>query len=74
MISSRTSPLFRNVRHRAMITLTSPLRTRLIDISSSCWTIYRWFEIIHEWELSIGLEFKSIASKNIQPDMNYIFF
>jgi len=41
-----------------MITPASPLLTRLIRISPSCWTIYRSFEIILEmgalhW---IGLE------------------
>jgi len=55
------------------------LRTRLIHISPSYWTIYRSFESIPEWELSaflewelsIGMKFKSnvlcksIASKNI---------
>jgi len=55
----RTYPLLRNVRQRAMITPVSPLRTRLIHIIQSCWTIYHSFEIILEGELSIGLEFKS---------------
>jgi len=55
-----TSPLLSDGRHRAMITPISPLLTRLI-----------------QWELSIGLDFisnvpyKSIASKNIQSDINY---
>jgi len=40
--------LLSNVRHRAMLTPVSPLRTRLIHISPSCWTIYRSFEIILE--------------------------
>jgi len=62
----------------AMITPVSPLRARLIHISPSYWTIYRSFEIILEWKLSIGLKYKSnflcksIASKNIQSNMNYI--
>jgi len=40
--------------------------------------MYRSFEVILEWGLTIGLEFKfnpqckSIALKNIQFDMNYI--
>jgi len=42
------SPLLSNVRHRPMITPVSPLLTRLIHISPSCWTIYRSFEIIFE--------------------------
>jgi len=73
-----TSPLLSNVRHRAMLTPVSPLRTRLIHISPSCWTIYRSFEIILKMELSTGLDFKSnvlyksIASKNIQTNMNYV--
>jgi len=65
----RTCPLLRELRHKAMITPVSPLRARLIHISSSYWTILCSFEIILEWELSIALEFqvnllcKSIASK-----------
>ena len=43
-----TSPLLSNIRHRAMITPVSPLLTRLIHISPSCWTIYHPFEIIRE--------------------------
>jgi len=39
------SPLLRNVHHRVMITPVSPLVTRMIRISPSCWTIYRSFEI-----------------------------
>jgi len=35
------------------------MRTRLINISPSYRTIYRAFQIILEWELSIELEFKS---------------
>jgi len=52
-----------------MIPPVSPLRTRLIHINTSYWTIFRAFEIILKWELSIGLElifnvlYKSIASK-----------
>jgi len=58
-------PLLRKlkVRHRTMITLVRPLCTRLFRY----WTIYGSFEIILEFELSIGLEFnvlrKSIAIK-----------
>jgi len=37
---------------------SKPLRTRLIHISQSYWTIYHSFEIILEWELSIALELK----------------
>ena len=71
-----TSRLLSNVHHRA-ITPVSPLLTRLIHISPSCWTIYRSFEIT-KWELSIGLDFKSnilyksTPSKIIQFDMNYV--
>jgi len=46
-----------NVRHRAMITPVSPLLTRLIYISPSCWTICCSFESILEMET--GLHFKS---------------
>ena len=55
---------------------TGLLRTRLIHISPTWWTIYRSFEIILERELSIRLEvksnvlYKSIASKNFQSDVN----
>ena len=74
----RTRILLRNGPHRAMITPVSPLPTRLIHISPSYWTMFLSFEIILKQEQSIGLEFKfnvlykSIASKNIQSDMNYI--
>jgi len=53
----RTRSLLQNKRHRTMITPISPLRTRLIHIILSCWTIFRSFEIILDWELSIGMEF-----------------
>jgi len=43
-----TSPVFSNARHRAMITPVSHVRTRLIHLSPSCWTIYRSFDIILE--------------------------
>jgi len=42
-----TSPLLNNVRHR-LLTPVSPLLTRLIHISPSCWTIYCLFEFILE--------------------------
>jgi len=67
-----------NVCQRAMITPVSPLLTSLIHISPGCWTIYRLFEILLEMELFTGLDFKSnvlyksIASKEIQSDMNYV--
>jgi len=51
----RTRILLRNIRHRAAITPVSPLRTRLIRIGPSYWTIHRSFEIILEWEVSTGL-------------------
>ena len=75
----RTHSLLCKVRHRAMITPVIPLRTSLIRITQRYWTIYRSFEIIFEWELSIELVFKSdvlckpISSQNIQADMKYIF-
>ena len=62
-------PLLRNSHHKSMITLVNPPRLRLIHISPSYQTVYRSFEIILEWGLSVGLEFKSnvlckpIASK-----------
>jgi len=75
----RTCALLCYARHKPMMTPISPLRTRLIDFSPSYWTIFCSFEIILKWELSIGVDFKvnvlckSIASRNIQCDMNYIF-
>jgi len=61
--------LLRNACHRTMTTPVNPPRLRLIHIRQSYQTVYRSFEIILEWVLSIGLEFKSnvlckpIASK-----------
>ena len=52
-------PLLRNARHRTMITPVNLPRLRLIHISPSYQTVYRSFEIILEWVLSIGFEFKS---------------
>ena len=58
-----------NARHRTVITPVNPPCLRLIHISPSYQTVYRSFEIILKWVLSIGLEFKSnvlckpIASK-----------
>ena len=62
-------PLLHNAHHRTMITPVNPPRLRLIHISPSYQTVYRSFEIILEWVLSIGLKLKSdvlckpIASK-----------
>ena len=55
----RARPLLRNARHRTMIMPVNPPRLRLINISPSYQTVYRSSEIIIEWVLSIGLEFKS---------------
>jgi len=51
----RAIPLLRNKRHIAMTMPVSSLCTRLIHVSPSYRTIYRPFEIILEWEASIGL-------------------
>ena len=51
-------PLLRNSRHRTMITPVNPPRLRLIHISPSYQTVYRSFEIILKWVLTIGLELK----------------
>ena len=76
-----TSPLLSNVRHRAVITPVSPLRTGLIYIKPRTiyryWTIYRSIEIIIEIGIVhwIGLQIQrsiQVPSKNIQFDMNYI--
>jgi len=53
------SPLLTNVRHRAMITPVSPLLTRLFHISLSYWKIIVRLKLLSEWELSVGLDFKS---------------
>ena len=69
-------PLLRNARHRTMITAMNPPRLRLTHISPSYQTVYRSFEIILKWVLTIGLELKlnilckPIASKKIQSDIN----
>jgi len=69
-------PLLRNARHRTMVTPVNPPRLRLIHICPSYPIVYRSFEIILEWVLSIALEFKSnvlckpITSKNIHSDVN----
>ena len=75
-----TYPLLSNVHHRAMITPVSLLLTRLVHISPSCWTIYRSSESILEmgnvsWiglQIQCSTVYKSIASKHIQSDMNYV--
>jgi len=73
-----TSPLLSNVHHTAMITPVSLLLTRPIHISPSYWTIYCSFEIHLEMRTFFGLDFKSnvlyksIASKNIISDINYV--
>ena len=70
----RTHPLFRNRRHRTMTTPVSPLRARLIHMNQSYWTIYRFFENILEWELSIGLEFKSnVLRKSIASQKHWVW-
>jgi len=70
-------PLLRSACHKAVITPVSTLRTKLIHISSSYWTIYRSFETILEWELSVALEFKfnanSLFRDSFQSDMHYIW-
>jgi len=69
----RTGSSLHKMCDRAMITPVPPLHTRFIHISPSYWTI------ILNWELSIGIKFKSnvlcksTASKNnTQSGMNYI--
>jgi len=73
-----TSQLLSNVRHRAMIAPVSPLSIRFIHIIPSCSKIFDRWTLFSKWKLSMGLDFKinvlykSIASKNIQSDMNYV--
>jgi len=56
----RTHRLLRNIRHRAMITPVRPLRTRIIYISPSYWTVYHSFEIILEWDCPLDWNSKSM--------------
>jgi len=62
-----------------LTTPVSPLVTRLIHISRVTGQFIVRLKLFSKWELSIGLEskanvaYKSIASKNIQFDMNYMF-
>jgi len=68
-------PLLRNARHRTMRTPVNPPRLRLIHLSPSYQTVYRSFEIILEWVLSIGLEFKSnILCKPIASKKHSIWY
>jgi len=54
---------------------SKPLNTRLIHISRSYQTIYRSVENILEWELSIGLEFKSkVLCKSIAWKKHSIWY
>ena len=75
VVLMKTRPLLRDVRHRAMIAPVSSLRNRIIHINPSYWTIYRSFEIILEWKLSIGLEFDSnVPSKFIASKKHSIWY
>ena len=70
-----TRPLLRNARHRTMITPVNPPRLRLIHISPSHQKVYRSFEIILEWVLSIGLEFKyNVLCKPIASKKHSIWY
>ena len=51
-------PFLRNACHRTMIMPVNPPRLRLIHISPSYQTVYRSFEIILEWVLSIAVVLK----------------
>jgi len=61
-----------------MVTPVGPLLTRLLVARATGQLIVR-LKLFSKWELSIGLDFKpnvlckSIASTNIQSDVNYIF-
>jgi len=69
----RTRLLLRNVHHRATITPVSSVRTSLIRISPSSWTIFRSFESILEWEMSVGLEDKfNVLCKSIASEKHSI--
>jgi len=68
--------MLRSVRNRATITPVSPMRSRLIHISPSYYTIvlnYSRKGSVHRLEFKSHALFKSIASKkNIQSDTNNI--
>ena len=74
----RARPLLRNARHRTMITPVNPPRLRLLHISPSYQTVYRSFEIILEWVLSMDWNSNPmfyanpLLQKNIQSDINKI--
>jgi len=74
-----TSPLLSNIRHRAMITPVRPLLTRLIHIIQINGQFIVRLKLLSKRKLSIRLDlhsnvlYKFIASKKIQPDMNYLF-
>ena len=72
-VLTRTHPLLRNLRNRALITPVSPLRTRLIHTSQSYWPIYRSFEIILKCDFVHWFGSQIHCLKKIQSDTNYIF-
>ena len=74
-----TSPLLSNACHRAMITLISPLSILgSFILARVAGQFFVRLKLLSKWELSMGLDFKSnvpcksIASKNIQSDVNYV--
>jgi len=51
------------------------VRTSLIYISPSSWTIFHSFESILEWELSVGLEYKfNVLCKHIASEKYLIWY
>jgi len=69
----RARLLLRNVHHRVTMTPVSSVRTSLIHISPSSWTIFHSFESILEWELSVGLEYKfNVLCKYIASEKHLI--
>ena len=68
-----------NVRHRAMITPLSPLLTRLIHISPSCWAIYRLFEIILQmgtvrWigpQIQCSIQIRCFKKHSVQYELHF---
>jgi len=73
-----TTPLLSNVRHRPMITPVSPLLTSSFILTRVTGQLFVRLKLFSKWKLSIWLDFKcnvlykSIASKNIKSDMNYV--
>ena len=69
-------PLLRKVRHRTMITPVNPPRLRLIHISPSYQTVYRFLKLFSngycplDWNSNPMFYANPLLQKNIQSDIN----